>query len=89
LQAINATSVPREIKDLIGKILLFKVEIKKLNNSQFQSSYAVKRISDDELIIEKFLKLSALKIVSLMLSNSRIMKKQNYVALQIPRQQPK
>jgi len=69
--------------------LLFKVEIKKLNNSQFQSSYAVKRISDDELIIEKFLKLSALKIVSLMLSNSRIMKKQNYVALQIPRQQPK
>ncbi|XP_027931228.1 uncharacterized protein LOC114187234 isoform X2 [Vigna unguiculata] len=61
-KAINATSVPREIKDLIGKILLFKVEIKKLNNSQFQSSYAVKRISDDELIIEKFLKLSALKI---------------------------
>ncbi|GAU18106.1 hypothetical protein TSUD_52170 [Trifolium subterraneum] len=46
--------VPKEISDLFGRKMLLKLEIGRDNGSRFEPSYRVKRVTQDDFMVERF-----------------------------------
>lgn len=56
-----AADYPSEFDSLLDNVFIFKVEITKGNIEQNWQSYAVKRMSDDEDLIEQYKSLHMIK----------------------------
>lgn len=63
LQASNSLGYPKELELLVGKQMLFKVEITDWNLVHNWQNYGVKRTSDDADLIKMFIEKHNIKVV--------------------------
>lgn len=54
MQLSGNHGIPKEICELKGKTFLFKVEYKPHANTQFEQSFAVKKVCSDVSVMNKF-----------------------------------
>jgi len=62
IQALNSSGYPQELDGLVGKHMLFKVEITDANLVHSWRNYGVKRTSDDADLIKKFTEKYNIKV---------------------------
>jgi hypothetical protein len=67
LQNQKGSNFPKEIDNLLGKRMLFKVDIKDGNIIHNWRNFTARRVTDDAGIIKQFMELHKIKVLSLVL----------------------